>query len=481
MTYHDPAADGGLPSAGGVIGHQQADDEIVDIEVQNAAEAAETARAEAAETAAVSTAEGAAGTVAAADVATETTRAETAEGANAAAIGAKYTRPSGGIPESDLSSAVQTVLNGAYVTTGATVIAAAGAALTVTWSAAAPEWDVTLNAPLCTLTLPTPAPGTSAKLRLNLTVGTAGANVSWPSNVESIGAIVPLTTTVGAVNLIELTFDGVANWVMDGVVGPSNSADPVSTGGCVMAVEAAAQALLEGATIKPTGGTVTALTDRSGSGNGLAATTPNGPTGMVFHGRGNPYAGGGPFALPVPFVDLLSSGNGSNNNALTSTAAFPADAALIVAYAIPPSGVTQETGILAFTGVSSAAGTARQFQVKPSGNGYIYTGAFCNFAAPGVSNGSTGGAYVLTVAQGAQAPQGASEMTIRSNGTDISNTINYGLQANFTATGFTIGGANQEFYLAAAYLIEPCPTLVNLKRFERFAAAQASAALAALI
>lgn len=67
--------------------------------VARAAVAAEVTRAEAAE-----------GTLAT-NLASETTRAEAAESTLSGAVGAKYAKPGGGIPESDLSSAVQAKLD----------------------------------------------------------------------------------------------------------------------------------------------------------------------------------------------------------------------------------------------------------------------------------------------------------------------------------------------------------------------------------
>jgi hypothetical protein len=350
------------------------------------------------------------------------------------------------------------------------VVESAGAARTVNWSPSNPWADLTLDAPVCHLTLPAPTGGAAAELQLILRQDAIGGRkVRWPENVRSIGAIPALTTIRGAFDQFTLYSEDGATWTLEGTTGgPSGSIDPLALAHPVLVIEARAQPLPAGATIASTGGTIASLLDRSPADHALVAQNPVPGTFNPHAGPGSPWYGPlQPGEIGYPRVDLAPGG------ALAVSGLKAMDDYLLYYLLWFHSRQSPKDG---FNYVSLNDGPKTMVVASGNADNCWKDGtSYHNYtSAPGDTPDYSTIPLLGMIAVGADSPKGPDAVYHRLNG--AVQTFDRTPPAPKGLTGMTIGAAvglataPTELDVLAAGIISPCPPLADLRRLEQWVA-----------
>jgi hypothetical protein len=350
------------------------------------------------------------------------------------------------------------------------MVESAERAQTITWTSSLPWADLTLDTPVCALTLPAPPAGSAAQLQVILRQDAVGKRkVTWPGNVTSAGSIPALSPVRNAYDQFTLYSDDGETWSLEGTAGgPAGSIDPLALVGPVLVVEARAQPFQTGDTIASMGGTVGSLLDRSPNAHHLVAQSPTPATFNAQAGPGSPWYGPlQPGQTGFPRVDIPAGA------ALAISGLRAIDDYLLyyLMWHHAPQGPTQDFNYLT---LADAAGT-QLWTSRDAGNFWHDADAYHNYtSAPGDTRDYSLFPLLGVIAVGTRSPHGPHRVYNRING--IVQDFDKAPAAPIGLTGLTIGsltaspGASAELDLLSVGLVSPCPSLADIRRVEQWVA-----------
>jgi hypothetical protein len=359
---------------------------------------------------------------------------------------------------------------GAQPVSSASTVNAAGAEQTVRWTSAKPWVELTLDEPLCHLTLPAPEAGTAAELELIIRQDASGnRKVSWPGNVNSAGAIPALSRTPNAFDQFTLYSSDGVTWSLAGTAGgPPGSIDPMALAEGIVLVEARAQPLEAGSTIAASGADFTQVLDRTPNGRHLIAQNQVKSTVRAQAAPASPWFGPlQPGETGYPRIDV-------GVGAVLSTADLrPLDDYLLF-YLLwqHPS----PEGHLAFNYLRLSTATNTQLWSAVGGNSFWHDddGYHVYRTDPGATSDYSSIPLLGIITVGAKSPGGADRVYHRING--IEQHFVKAPAAPKRLTGITIGcppdsnSTPLELDVLALGVISPCPTLPDIRRVEQWLA-----------